>query len=337
MTIRHVNQRDMKLDFMRALGTLTIILPHVLAPDIMIQLRTFDVVMLVFVSGMSYAYQSMAGDTPDYWLYVKKRLKKLLLPTFILIFIVFFSMNAVSLALSKGLYFNISDLCSSLLLFEDGIGYVWIIKVYIGMAIVAPFVWKVINRLDNDVLFFGLCGLIYLIYRCIWGVTQLGSIPVISTILEEYVFYILSYMIPFAVGMYLYAHKGRKTIKLLFIFLFIIVQALVVTQGGGFEPNLHKYPPGIYYLTYGIACSLIIYQVAPVKINKPIMWLSKNSLSFYLTHVFWVISLSAMANSLHIEIISIFWIKFIIVVILTTVTVLVMDKIKICYKRYKRI
>lgn len=59
--------------------------------------------------------------------------------------------------------------------------------------------------------------------------------------------------------------------------------------------------------------------------------------TFYLTHVFWVISLSAMANSLHIEIISIFWIKFIIVVILTTVTVLVMDKIKICYKRYKRI
>lgn len=78
MTISYVNQRDMKLDFMRALGTLTIILPHVLAPDIMIQLRTFDVVMLVFVSGMSYAYQSMAGDTPDYWLYVKKRLKKLL-------------------------------------------------------------------------------------------------------------------------------------------------------------------------------------------------------------------------------------------------------------------
>lgn len=330
-------KRDTKLDFMRALGTLTIIVPHVSSPDIMVQIRTFDVVMLVLISGMSYAYQMADGYLLEYGQYVKKRFSKLVFPTYFLIFIVYFSMNVISVALSKGIYYDITDLLKSLFLFEDGIGYVWIIKVYLGMALLAPFIWKVVKQIDNDILFFCLCGAIYLVYRSIWLLSQQVRLPILSVVLDEYVFYIIAYMIPFAVGLYFCKHKNKKKVSMLFLLLFLGIQLYVIIQGGGFEPNLYKYPPEIYYLSYGIACSVIIYGVAPTKTNKIIKWLSKNSLSFYLTHVFWVIWLSTIANSLHITVINLFWVKYILVVILTTATVVVIQKIQTCYKRNKKL
>ncbi len=330
-----MTQRDARLDFMRALGTLTIIVPHVLSPDILVQIRTFDVVMLMFVSGMSYAYRAGAGVVYEYGQYIKKRFKKLVLPTYVLIFLVFCSMNAVSLVLSKGLYFDVADLCRSLFLFKEGIGYVWIIKVYLGMAIVAPFLWKVVNRTENSILFFGLCGIAYLTYHYMHMFLQQVSLPILSVILDEYIFYIVAYMIPFAVGMYFCRHRDRKIISSLFLFLFICIQLYVVFQKGGFSPNNYKYPPEIYYLSYGIACSIVIYHVAPTGLNSVVAWLSKNSLTFYLVHVFWVIWLSAIANSLQVQIINLFYVKYILVVVLTGVTVLAIRKIQICYREYK--
>lgn len=330
-----MTQRDARLDFMRALGTLTIIVPHVLSPDILVQIRTFDVVMLVFISGMSYAYQAGSGVVYEYGEYIKKRFKKLVLPTYVLIFIVFCSMNTVSLVLSKGLYFDVADLCSSLFLFEEGIGYVWIIKVYLGMAIVAPFLWKAVNRIENGILFFGLCGMVYLMYQYIYMLLQQVRSPIFSVILDEYIFYIVAYMIPFAIGMFFCKHKDRKTISLLFLFLFICIQLYVAFQKGGFSPNNYKYPPEIYYLSYGIVCSIVIYHIVPTRLNSVMACLSKNSLTFYLVHVFWVIWLSAIANSLQVQIMNLFYVKYILVVVLTGTTVLAIHKIQICYREYK--
>lgn len=142
-------------------------------------------------------------------------------------------------------------------------------------------------------------------------------------------------MIPFAIGMYFCRHRDRKIVSLLFLFLFICIQLYVVFQKGGFFPNHYKYPPELYYLSYGIACSVVIYHVAPTGSNSIVAWLSKNSLTFYLVHVFWVIWLSAIANSFQVQILNLFYVKFILVVVLTAATVLAVHKIQIFYKEYK--
>lgn len=316
-------QRDMRLDFMRAFGTLTIIVPHVLSPNILVQIRAFDVVMLVFVSGMSYAYQAMCNkQSYGYYQYIKKRCKKLLIPTIILIFAVYCSVNIVSIALSNGVYYSVQDLVKSLLLFEDGIGYVWIIKVYLGLALIAPLIWKYIDRIDNEFFLFLVCSIIYIFCCVVQVVIQNINVPVINVIFEEYIFYIVAYAIPFFVGMYTCKKsKDRKNTNAIWILFFVYVQIVVVMGGGGFTPNSNKYPPSVYYLSYGIACSVIIYRIAPTKVGACIRWLSKNSLVFYLVHVFWVIWISLIVNNLKIQILNIFWVKYILVVLLTVLTI----------------
>lgn len=320
-------QRDTRLDFMRALGTLTIIVPHVLSPDLLVQVRTFDVVMLVFVSGMSYAYQAVNKRKIEYYQYVKKRCIKLLYPTLILIFTVFISINLASVAFGKGMHYHMHDLLNSLFLFEEGIGYVWIIKVYLGLALIAPFSWGFIRKLKGNIQLLVMCGSIYIIYFLIRAIEPIIYSPILSVLLEEYIYYIVAYAIPFFIGMYLGKNKNRiRSLLFWSILCFAFTQIFIIIQGGGFEPNFYKYPPELYYLSYGISCSVIIYymvpNMAPTKITLVIKWLSKNSLVFYLVHVFWVVWLTTAINSLKLTIIDIFWMKYILVVLLTTVTTL---------------
>ena len=327
MVAQSKEQRDMRLDFMRALGTLTIIVPHVLSPDILVQIRAFDVVMLVFVSGMSYAYQNINGHSLEYHQYVKKRCKKLLFPTMILIFIVFGTVNMVSIMLSKGVHYDLCDLLKSIFLFEDGIGYVWIIKVYLGLALLAPLIWKFFRKVNGNAIFLGICVVTYIASRIIREITQKIYIPLINVLFEEYVFYIVAYSIPFSIGIYIGKNKKEiKGIGIWFILLFICAQIAIVVRGRGFEPNAYKYPPQLYYLAYGTVCSIVIYYIAPTKINTCIRWLSQNSLVFYLVHVFWIIWISTIINSLNLQIINVFWLKYILVVLLTTLTTLGINK-----------
>lgn len=48
--------RDLKIDILRTIGILLVILAHVKLPELVRSIRSFDVVMLVFISGMSFAY-----------------------------------------------------------------------------------------------------------------------------------------------------------------------------------------------------------------------------------------------------------------------------------------
>jgi fucose 4-O-acetylase-like acetyltransferase len=49
-----LNNRDLRIDILRVAGLLLIILAHVSPPFLLFQFRTFDVPLMVFVSGLSY-------------------------------------------------------------------------------------------------------------------------------------------------------------------------------------------------------------------------------------------------------------------------------------------
>lgn len=76
-------RRDTTIAVMRAIGLMLIILAHVSPPNILFQLRTFDVPMMLFVSGMSYfiAAKKNVSLVP----YVISRFKRLVLPAWIFI------------------------------------------------------------------------------------------------------------------------------------------------------------------------------------------------------------------------------------------------------------
>ena len=69
--------RDNKIDYVRALCSLTVIIAHVSAPAWINDIRSFDVVALVLISGMSLIHTS----NDSYSVYLWKRVKKLFVPT----------------------------------------------------------------------------------------------------------------------------------------------------------------------------------------------------------------------------------------------------------------
>jgi fucose 4-O-acetylase-like acetyltransferase len=52
VTKQVVQPRDTYVDFLRALGLLLIFVAHTQAPDILARIRTFDVPLMVFISGL---------------------------------------------------------------------------------------------------------------------------------------------------------------------------------------------------------------------------------------------------------------------------------------------
>ncbi len=77
-------QRNVTIDILRLCGLLLIMLAHVNPPNIIFQIRTFDVPMMVFVSGVSY-YLSKKANV-DFFSYAYSRFKRLVLPVWIFYF-----------------------------------------------------------------------------------------------------------------------------------------------------------------------------------------------------------------------------------------------------------
>lgn len=61
--------RNLNVDFFKFLGTLLVILAHTGLTGVAFELRTFDVVMLVFASGLTLKYHGTTWK--DYFSYVK--------------------------------------------------------------------------------------------------------------------------------------------------------------------------------------------------------------------------------------------------------------------------
>ena len=95
-------ERDYTLDYLRALGTALVIFAHITTPTGILEIRTFDVTMLVFVSGASYALSAKEKQilhTKEYFEYIFNRFKRLIVPTWIfltLYFILFHLLNEYS-------------------------------------------------------------------------------------------------------------------------------------------------------------------------------------------------------------------------------------------------
>lgn len=71
--------RSPTIDLMRFIGLTLIVLAHISPPETIFQIRTFDVPLMIFVSGMAYS-----GRKPDFSpSFFIKRLKRLVLPVYI--------------------------------------------------------------------------------------------------------------------------------------------------------------------------------------------------------------------------------------------------------------
>lgn len=315
--------RDNNIDRLRFLGTLLIILAHVEAPIILHNIRTFDVVLLILISGMSI---NNSSSIKNYSTYILKRIKKLIIPLYFILTIIFlgnFILDQFLGISSRGI--NIETIISSFLLL-DGIGYVWIVRVFLVISLIVPICWKFIREKINTGLFLIVLLLSYTFYLLLVNYTNIEKIP----FLNYYFVQVFPYVIVALLGIKIY--KKRSDVKLAFYIsslCFLFSSLLNIYIGESVYPDLYKYPPQPQYLFYGLSVSLLIYYILLSLENYKISnlkianFVSRNSYDIYIYHILAIFIYNGINVFLPIDISHglEFLIKYIFVTSLTLVIV----------------
>ena len=276
--------RDTYIDFLRGIGLLLLVVAHTWAPITLTTIRTFDVPLMVIVSAM--CYKPIKRDFQSIKSYLWKRFLRIYIPVFIFVNLFFTAILCVEAYVGKNVFSVYQYIGSLFLLNAPSIGYVWIMRVFLMMALVLPFLEPLFRELK-------LIGLIISIYLVI--ILQEGVIVVFADIPDGIVKFILSETIPYIIGYSVFTAIGLR------IKDFSYRQKIIFTVAGGMgcimyfyitgnlNPQIDKYPPHGLYLLWGWCGSAILILSQPL-INIISGWriwsyLSRNSMWIYLWHI----------------------------------------------------
>jgi len=131
--------RDHTIDYLRAIGLYAIILAHIASPWALHQLRNFDVPLMVFISGISFSLSKTSSG--PYLKYAWSRIKRLLFPVWIFLTL-FFALSSLTHVFGD---YSFEVILESFTL-SEGIGYVWIIQIFIIVSLLAPFLSFIVDR-----------------------------------------------------------------------------------------------------------------------------------------------------------------------------------------------
>ena len=270
------------MDFLKFIGITCIIIAHVGAPDIIAMIRNFDVVLLVILSSVlaERSIRKYDGGTKSILHYYFHRAKRLLIPTWV--FLAFFFVFSFFF---EGELRSVKYYISSFCLTRYGIDYVWVILIYLYSAFLIP----LFRRFK---LSFKVCCAVVLVYLA-FEFLYFFSIGANNKLLDTTVFYIIPYGSVTFLGFH-YTHFSRKN-KIILTVLFAVIFLLLgvyywYTTSSLQSVQIAKYPPRLYYLSYGIACSftlMILCERFDLKFfkNRFIVFVSRHSMWIYLWHI----------------------------------------------------
>lgn len=279
-----VTQRDNTIDLLRFIGLSCIMLAHVYPPSTIFQLRTFDVTLMIFISGLSYAGRSISS----YGQFVKKRVTRLLVPVYI--FLVGFV--AINFALAQfGVVEQLSGnkiIGSFLLQLNPSIGYLWIIRIFLIVMLVTPLLIKIDSMIKKNWLFI---ALIAALFACqFYLVSYLVPLKP-GRFVNDYLLY-LGYSIPFLLGIRIRsATLGFKWVIVALLTAVFIYMAANLSQENGtwLVMQRFKYPPQLYYLLWGCVVSTLLWATKEYWTRaldwRWIYFIAQNTIWIYLWHI----------------------------------------------------
>ena len=285
-------KRDIRFDFLRAIGLICIIFAHTPLPEILKQIRNFDVPLMVIVSGAVYNLAPSIKKV-EYLSYVKKRAFRILMPTWTFLTIFFIATWLIFIIQNTNYPFTPATVISSFALI-DGIGYVWIYRVFILVALCGPVFLILYNKIKNKLIYFLILIFIYGIYEIAYHAFGQYECSWSKIIVNDIIFYMIPYGCLFGMGICLpdFGNKTILTIALIFLLLFSIISYLIYSNH--FVPTyIFKYPPRLYYMSYAIFASLSLFAIfnqkilnfIPDKMNKIILFVGSSTMWIYLWHI----------------------------------------------------
>ena len=236
-------ERDASIDILRFIAIVGIIIAHS-APNLFFtQIRGFDVVLMVFLSAV--CTKGFEKKNFNYSFYLYKRCIRLILPVWI--FLVFYYVGIY-------LFYYLpspSDILSSFIFTSDL--YVWIIRILVILAMLAPVIWKYTNKFSPHmimiILFIGFALSEYLFNLC-------------SSKLFDMIFMTVPYCMVYILGMTInrFNRKQKLILAGCFFTSSIILAIYYGNKSGEFVPTSdYKYPPQFYYMSYALAVALFMW------------------------------------------------------------------------------
>ncbi|MDE6860115.1 MAG: acyltransferase [Duncaniella sp.] len=286
--------RDPYIDFLRAFGLLLLVVAHTSAPSVIAAIRTFDVPLMVFVSAL--CYKPLRGG---YLTYARKRFVRLYKPVFIFLTLFFLAETASLILIGKPMLNYMQIAGSYLLLNNPSIGYVWIMRVFIIMALAIPFLYILSQRINWTELCMIVLSLILIQPLIIWSIGWIEW-KILRFALSETLPYLIGYS---AIVLPAFKIKSLSR-KQIFITLGLLLCSIILmfAINGIVSPQRFKYPPQSLYILYGLFCSIALWSLRPVIGNLPLVsssavtYLSSNSMWIYLWHIIPVYALSPLMD-----------------------------------------
>ena len=279
-------RRDLRLDYIRVIGILLVIMAHTSLNNYVSNIRPFDVAMLVCVAGASYSFSKPITSFKEYLNYLKKRFIRLVIPVWL--FLTFYF--ALTFLLSGEMIYSFSTMASTYLLL-NGIGYVWIFRIMLMMALINPLLRIISDKINGSfskALMLELALIFFNELLAIICIYVFGD-SILFKIIKMTVCYFIGYGILSIMGMIFIKLKTNDLVKLIVINGVIVLLSTCIY--GVFSPSDFKYPPMAQFICYGLFACILFYLLfswktsSNVTINKVIVWLSKYSLNVYLAHI----------------------------------------------------
>lgn len=306
--------RDLTIDYLKFIALIGLIIAHVSTNNILLQIRSFDVNLLIILSAfLCKKFYKNSLRKKDILKYYKKRFIRLVIPTWI-----FLSIYIAINTLGNFQSLTFIEILKTYLLMDSAIGYVWIIYVYMICAILMPLLLKVdISIKRNRVIIMSM----FVLYIILYSVNT-------SYYFRIFILYPIIYGLISLLG--LNWEKADKKFKYSFIFInifiFIMLAILYYEINGYFViTGKYKYPPKIYYLSYTLGVSFALIEIFKnfhfkrCWLTSYVVFLSKSSLWFYLWHI---LTLRIAASISSIEFVQ-FW----IVLFMTSIIVYIQNKL----------
>ena len=284
--------RDVRIDLLRSLGLFLIILAHVQPPLLVANIRNFDVPLMVLLSGMSFA---LSYRQEAYGAYVWKRLKRLLFPVWL-----FLSGYFVYKTFIAGGAFDSSLILPSyFLLHANSIGYVWIIRVFLLVALIAPLLWLLSQKIRSDLQFLLITAAAFAVYELLRYSLRGYLYSGVTGRMADIVFYLVPYALLFALGLRFtsFSKKAHGVLFVLSALVFFGCGLLFWMQEGTYiATQKFKYPPSFYFFSYSMLMLYVLWPMAEklwaavsvLHLDKVLSFVSANSIWIYLWHICWL-------------------------------------------------
>lgn len=290
-SVAKMKTRNTAADSMRVISLCCIVLAHTGVQGVMFGIRNFDVVCMVVVSAMCFGMSfDWKVDRQTYISYVWKRVKRLLMPTWLFLTIYFSVLGVLGFLHLLSVDLDLRTiLCSFLLQNDNGISYVWIVRVYLLLALAYPFFGMINRYVKNNYVYIGLVALLGVLQICLINLS--GSIQPqwVRAIYDQGLLYVTGYGIAALVGLRLHDMNRLQRIVCAGVALCVFILFWKLT--GGTLIQEYKYPPHSYFVAYGVFVSVVLYglfslpQLSKLGENACVLWISKNSFWIYLWHI----------------------------------------------------